>query len=304
MVKVKHIFLSLLCAIGALYEFSSPLYAEDNIAITQFVKADACDERQKSDDSQTAENRAVDKASLQAVKLSGIIQKYYPDLSTSALDIISYRIIDEYMLNTIHKVTFHKDPRICVNLQAMIEITPQELAHLVEEYKNSDTVENNELSAVVDEVKQKITYEPQKIDDRKLMYIDKMSFWNGDESDYYRDILTEAFADNKYFYITDDKSLADYLLQPRLLTSEVDEIDEKHHKMHIEISMDTLSSTLDDFEPLSEKQSHFILFAADKDEQTIADNLIRKLLKKAAEETAKKIENYTYEHSINKRFKK
>jgi len=303
-VKVKNIPLLGMCAASALLCSTSSLKAEDNIAITQFVQADACDERQDKDDSQTAENRAVDSASLQAVKLSGIIQKYYPDLSASALDIISYRIIDEYMLNTTHKVTFHRDPRICVNLQGMIEITPQELARLVEEYKNSDAVEHDELSAVADEVKEKINYKPQKLDDKKLLYIDKMSFWNGDESDYYRDILTEAFSDNDYFYITDDMDLADYLVQPRLLISEVDEIDENHHKMHIKISIDTLSPTMEDFTPLNEEQSHFILFAADKDEQTIADNLIHKLLKRAAEETNKKIANYTYEHSSNKRFKK
>ncbi|MBR6356073.1 MAG: hypothetical protein IKR92_04375, partial [Alphaproteobacteria bacterium] len=93
MVKSKTLLLSGLC--GLL--LGNAAQSADYGIISQDVTADACDERQVNDDKKTAENRAVDKAGLSAVKLAGFIQKLYPDLSASALDLISYQIIDEYM---------------------------------------------------------------------------------------------------------------------------------------------------------------------------------------------------------------
>ena len=69
------------------------------------VEADACDDRQQDFDKQTMEYRAVDKASLIAVKSAGIIQKYGENLTPSVVDIIAYRLIDEYLANVEHNIT-------------------------------------------------------------------------------------------------------------------------------------------------------------------------------------------------------
>ena len=80
-------------------------YAQDNAVISQMVEADACDDRQQDFDKQTMEYRAVDKASLIAVKSAGIIQKYGENLTPSVVDIIAYRLIDgRYGHQSLHRL--------------------------------------------------------------------------------------------------------------------------------------------------------------------------------------------------------
>jgi hypothetical protein len=258
--------------------------------ISQDVSADACDDRQANDDTKTSENRAVDKAGLAAIKAAGFIQKLYPDLSASALDLLAYRVIDEYMLGQSHKVTLNDADRVCVKLNAAVELTTEELARLVEEYKNNDA-SDAQVEKVAAEVKEKTAFKPQSLDEKKLLFIRNMSFWNGEETNHYKDLLIGLFSHSQYFYVTDDEKLADFIITPRLKRAEVDEIDRQNHKMQMQVELETISRTQEDFSPITEQQNHFILFAADKDEQEIADGLLRKLLTKAANEMSAKIDN-------------
>lgn len=287
MVKSKTFLLSGLC--GLL--LGNAAQSADYGIISQDVTADACDERQVNDDKKTAENRAVDKAGLSAVKLAGFIQKLYPDLSASALDLISYQIIDEYMMGQKHTVTLSDAERVCVKLEAMVELTTEELARLVEEYRNSDAPAE-QIAEVVEEVNQKLAFKPRTLSDKKLLYIRNMVFWNGDETNHYKDLLTGLFSHSQYFYVTDDEKLADFTVTPRLKKADVDEIDKHNHKMQMQVELEVLSRTIEEFSPIAEHQNHFILFAADKDEQKIADDLLRKLLSKAANDASAKIDNF------------
>ena len=266
--------------------------------ISQNVSADACDDRLVDDDEHTAENRAVDKAGLSAVKLSGIIQRNYPDLSANAIDIISYRIIDEYMVNVAHAIKYSDSNRVCVKLMADIEMSTADLEKLVKEYKDSDSPveqinEATQVAQVAEKVIKNTTIKPQSLDDKKLLYIRKMIFWNGTETNHYNDLLTGLLSGSEYFYVTDEESLADFVITPRLVKSQVDEIDSKNHKMSMAIELEVYSPVNNSFAPLNERQNHFILFASDKDEQRIADDMLRKLLTKAAKEVSRKIDKYS-----------
>ena len=287
MVKSKTLLLSGLC--GLL--LNTPVQSADYGIISQDVAADACDDRQPNDDKKTAENRAVDKAGLAAVKLAGFIQKLYPDLSASALDVVSYQIIDEYMMQQKHQITLDDADRICVKLNATVELTTDELDRLVEEYKNSEPPAE-QIAAVVKDVNEKMAFKPRTLDDKKLLYIRNMVFWNGEETNHYNDLLTGLFSHSSYFYVTSEEKLADFMVTPRLKKADVDEIDKKNHKMQMQVELEVLSRTIEDFSPLTERQNHFILFAADKDEQKIADDLLRKLLTKAANDLSLKIDNF------------
>ena len=61
-------------------------------------------------------------------------------------------------------------------------------------------------------------------------------------------------------------------------------------QMVVEIAVTSSRDT--DFDGLGIQQNHFILFAADKNEQGIADTLIRKLLRRAANEATNKLNSY------------
>lgn len=266
--------------------------AYGNEIIAQSVSADACDERHVDDDTQTAENRAVDKASLSAVKLSGIIQRYAPDLSANAIDTVAYRVIDEYMVNKAHAVKFSDADRVCVKLVADVEITSEDLDKLIAEYKDSEAPAE-QIAEVVKQVEEDTSFKPQSLNEKKLLYIGNMLFLNGEETNHYTDFLTGLFSNSEYFYVTEDKDIADFVITPRLTRSEVYEIDRKNNKMQMTVEIEMFLQNDKSFAPINERQSHFILYAGDKDEQKIADDLLRKLLAKAAKEVSRKIDKYS-----------
>lgn len=263
------------------------------------VEASACDEKQDGFDAKTMEYRAVDKASLTAVKTSGIIQKHSGNLSPAVVDIISYRLIDEYLQNVKHTITLSEPNRMCVKVTADLEIDDKELAALVEEHKKAaeparvnPEAENKIAEDVAAEVKDKTAFKPQNLKEKKLLYIADMKFWDKTENNHYTDWLKEQFSHSDYYYVTDDKNLADFVVTPLLNKAAVDKIDKTNRKMQMVVELRTDAAFDSDFVPIQQEQTHFILFAADKDEQQIADTLIKKLLTTAVNDANNKINKY------------
>lgn len=278
-----------------------PAYAED-VAQKQPVEADACDDRQSDDDKETALNRAIDKASLSAVKLSGIIQKQNDKIYASVLDVISYHIIDNYLFDVEHEVTYDDAKRVCVKVKGNVAIPTDELNSLIEEYKSSMTPES--LAEISENVKQNVAFKPNKLSERKLVYINNMRFWDGSQTDHYAEEIKNLFDDNEYFFITDKKDTADFVITPILEKAQVDKINDSNHKMQMILNTEIVSDKISGFNKASNVQNHFILFSADKDEQEIADDLIKKLLKKSAFGTAGKIEEVIQNHLKQQEVKK
>lgn len=281
--------------------FSVPVHAED-VAQKYAVEADACDERQSDDDMQTALNRAIDKASLSAVKLSGIIQKQEEKIYASVLDVISYHIIDNYLFDVEHEVTYEDAKRVCVKLKGNVAIPQAELKSLIAEYKGSMTPES--LAEISEDVKQNTAFKPDKLSERKLVYINDMRFWDESKTDHYAKEIENLFDNNEYFFITDKKDMADFVLTPVLQKAEVDKIDNSNYKMQMILNMNITSDKIADFKEIHDVQNHFILFSADKDEQEVADELIKKLLKKSAFGATKLLENAISEHLENQEVRK
>lgn len=302
-IKKKYALLaavSILC----LNAFSASAESADEDILFQQVTADACDDRQTDDDKKTAENRAVDMASLTAIKTAGFLQQRYPDLSMEALDFISYRIIDEYLIDVEHKITHDDDERVCIKLSATVEISPQELNDLAQEYRNIDTVAPEEIEEVVEQAQNSIKIEPQNINQQKLLYIAPMAFFDGSDTTHYASFLTDSFSHSKYFFVTDDLKIADYVITPRLTHAEVNALDKNNNKMYMTVELDTAAPTAHDFIPISEQQNHFILFSTDKDEQEVADTMLKKLLQRAAAATCSKLEKYIQKQLEDKIFKR
>lgn len=281
MVKLYTILLLLFSAV-----LSLPAYAED-VAEPKAVEGDACDDRQNDDDKETALNRAIDKASLSAVKLSGIIQSQ-EKVYASVLDVVSYHIIDNYMSDVQHEVTYEDAKRVCVKVKAKVTIPQSELKSLIAEHKSMMTPED--LAEISENIKQNTAFKPDKLSEQKLVYIADMHFWDDSQTNHYAEDLELLFDNNDYFLLTDKKEMADFIITPNLQKAEVDKIDDSNHKMQMILSMDITSDKIAGFNKISDVQNHFILFSADKDEQEIADDLIKKLLKKSALSVTEKIE--------------
>lgn len=264
-------------------------YADEDIILRQ-VAGEACDARQADDDVRTAENRALDKAGLDAVRKSGVVQEYYQNLSEQALNLISYRIIDEYLSEIEHQKTKDDATQVCVKMNAQLEITPDELVELINEYKYSAVPTEAQIAEITEEVKQQTQFKPQNLNDKKLVYIAPLKFWNDLETDNYKSVLRDALEHSEYFFVTEDEKMADYVLKPLVDEAKVDAIDAKHRKMKMILLLNMEAPNDKNFGALQEEQKHFILFAADKNEQQVADTLIKKLLSRAATAMATKLD--------------
>lgn len=298
MVSSQHKLMGFICSAIVYFISMAPSVASEIENYSQTVTADACEDITNSDSVQNAEHQAIDKASLAAVKTSGIIQNKYPELKADALDLISYRIIDEYMSDVSSKAILSEAGRICVNISANININSDELAKLVQEHKDGDS-SVEQIVDIADKVSNDMSFKPQTLKEKKLLYIRNLNFWNGTDTNHYKDLLTGLFSHSEYFYVTEDNSIADYVVTPYLNKAEVTEIDKEHHKMQIVVNIEVIARNTDNFVPITEEQQHFILFAADKDEQEIADNLLRKLLTRAAQELSTKIDRYSASYLEN-----
>ncbi len=279
-----------------LFCFAKNVPAQEN---SLAVEASACDEKQQGYDAKTMEYRAVDKASLIAVKSSGIIQKNGTNLLPAVIDIIAYRLIDEYLQNVEHKVTVSEPNRVCVNVTGNLEISTDELKALIKEHKEAaeparinPEAEVKMAEEVAEEVKKATAFKPKNLDEKKLLYIKNMSFWDGTDTNHYADMLKEQFSHSDYYFVTDNIDLADFVVVPALKKAVVDKIDDTNHKMQMVVELQVLSPHYNDFTPIQQEQTHFILFAADKDEQQVADSLIQKLLTRSAVDANGKIHKY------------
>ncbi len=293
----KYVLLTLM----ALPMLNIAVRADDSI-IEQSVEADACDDRQSSDDKQTALNRAIDKACFSAIKLSGIIQKQDEKMYTSVLDVISYHIIDNNLFDVEHEITFDDEKRVCVKIKGNIKIAKDDLISLINEHKKNITPES--LAEISENIKQNTAFKPDNLSEKKLLYINDMVFWNNSETNHYAKELKNLLDNNEYFFITDKKETADFVITPMLKKAQVDKIDNSQHKMQMILDMEITSDKIPEFETLTDEQNHFILFSADDDEQKIADELIKKLLKKSAFGTSEKIKETIQNQLIKENVRK
>jgi len=265
------------------------------------VSADACDDIKEGYDKQTAEYRAVDQASLLAVKTSGLIQKQNVKMLPAVLDVVAYRIIDEYLFNVKHEITHADATRVCVHVSADVEITASELQAIIDEHEGQKKLDSTVVAEVSEEVNAATEIKPQSLTDKKLLFIENMKFWNGTEDNHYTEFLTELFSHSDYYYVTDNEDIADIIVVPWLHKAEVDKLDDSNRKMQMLAELTVSAPRSENFPLISEKQNHFILFAEDKEEQKIADTLLRKLLTRAASAVDGKLVAYLQKDMENSR---
>ncbi len=268
--------------------------AQDIELISHKIEAKSCDVRLADDDKKTAENRAIDKALTAGIKASKIIQKQNDKLSDHALNIIIYKLIDDHLSDITSTITNEDDKKVCVAVNANLKINKADLTTLIAEHNKELSVEqiSSEVVEVAEKINNETSFKPENINEKKLLYINKMGFWNGNEDSHYTTYITELLEGSDYYFITEDENIADFVMTPLLTRSEVDKIDDNNHKMQMTLVLNTFAPNISDFEAISEQQNHFILFDAQKNDQEVADTLIRKLLKRAVSISRSKIERF------------
>lgn len=138
---------------------------------------------------------------------------------------------------------------------------------------------------------------PDEQDERPLVYIAPVEFFNNTYSSSHTEILRKLFDHNTYFYLTDKKELADFVVIPKVLRAKIDPINNNTNRLQMVVSVG--AEFVNDKSSLIEHQNRFILFSTTDDEQETASKLMRKLLRKAAEPILSKIEFETRRSGSN-----
>ncbi len=144
-------------------------------------------------------------------------------------------------------------------------------------------IENTQAAA-----EQILTQPPQpleKDDDRALVFVHPMAFFDQSHSVQYARLIKDWFADNEHFLITDNMELADYILSPKVLRAKTEPINRETNRLQMVISLEL--ETVATHDKQIEHQNRFVLYENTDNEQQTAYHLMKKLFSNACEILAK-----------------
>lgn len=130
--------------------------------------------------------------------------------------------------------------------------------------------------------------EPQPLDEgdnKALVYVMPMAFFDNTESAAYADFIKQWFENNDVFLVTDNQELADYVVSPRVLRAKTDPINRETNRLQMVVAMDVEFRASG--KKITEHQNRFVLYQNDENEQQTAYNLMKKLFTNTCEILAK-----------------
>lgn len=308
-------FLATLSFTAVAESLASPIV--DSSSLDEDVAAiygSACEKIKAQEPKSSIRLRATDKASFDAVKNLPDLANFKTKANEHDFNVLVYNVVDNYVEDLAVRTTRQDDKEICVEVTGYVK--KKDIAHAVVQNQVAENeapkdLADDEKESLPDMTEEEIPQqakpvnlkpetfsEPQvgreslkTIDDRvqkPLLYIAPVEFFNNTTSDSHKQILKEVFDDNDYYYLTDNKETADYLINSKVMRAKVDPINSNTNRLQMVISVgvefaDSGASTV-------EHQNRFILFSSSDDEQEVAAKLMRKLLKKAGELILNKVE--------------
>lgn len=251
------------------------------------LQANACEKSIEGESLSSTRTRAADKATFLGIKGLKEIEEDKKRLDEHDLNVMIYRLVDEYVENLNVKTTKQEKDKVCVEVTGLID--PQNIKSVRADFTTQASVVSEESAQkAAEDVTKEIAIRPNNPENLALVFIDQVTYYNGTESPKQTSFLKNLFKDNPYFYLTEDKELADYTIFPKLLKAKVDALDSSHKRLQMVVTLDVSG-----IEPdiTSVHQNRFLLFSAEDDEQEIAARLIKKLLDQAAKDTLRLIEH-------------
>ncbi|MBR6408675.1 MAG: hypothetical protein IKS23_00335 [Alphaproteobacteria bacterium] len=252
------------------------------------IRANACEKAIAGESSSSTRIRAVDKAVFLGLKNLSVFDQDKENMDDYDLNVMIYRILDEYVEDLSSKVTKSNEDKVCVQIEGYVN--PSKINIVREEFKKNLQGSNNsneEVFDIVQNVNEEIKVSPKNVEELALVYVDDLVYYNGSKSKKYANILKQKIENNSYYYLTEEKELADYVITPKILKAKVDLLDKDHKRLQVVLVLE-VSGITQDILPVT--QNRFLLFSAQESEQHIADRLIKKLLEAASSEAVRQIE--------------
>lgn len=277
----------------------------------------ACEKIKPQEPKSSIRLRATDKASFEAVKNLPELAEFKAKASEHDFNVLVYNVVDNFVEDLAVRTTRQNEKEICVEVTGYVKKSniadaasgntgdeiaesndlkedeklpdPQPFQQPEEQQPAPETAqqpENTPVSLVPEEAQKSESQDEHK--QKHLLYIAPVEFYNNTTSESHKQILKEVFDKNDYFYLTDNKDLADYIITSKVMRAKVDPINSNTNRLQMVISVGV--EFTDSGASTTEHQNRFILFASDDNEQEVAAKLMRKLLIKASEQILNKVE--------------
>lgn len=252
------------------------------------IRANACEKLIGDESIAGARNRATDKAVFLALKTSPQLQEDKNLLNDHDLNVMIYRLVDDYVQDLTSKVTKSEEDKVCVEISGFIN--PQSIELVREEFKPNRQYRDynpDDAIQVAKDLEQNINLKPQNLENLALVYVEPLVYFNGKSSVKHAAFLKDKIKDNPYYFLTEKKDLADYVITPKLLKAKVDSLDSSHKRIQMVVTLE-ISGLKEDIVVVS--QNRFLLYFVQDNQNDITTRLLQKLLEAAGADAVRKIE--------------
>ncbi|MBO4294163.1 MAG: hypothetical protein J5896_01800 [Alphaproteobacteria bacterium] len=276
--------LALICLILSLSPYIT--FAQETESIE--IRANACEKMISGESLSGARNRAVDKAVFLGLKNVPDLARDQALFNDHDFTVMIYRLVDDFVEDLTSKVTKSDENKVCVDIVGYIN--PSNIESVKNEFKKtakSRQTDGTNINQIVQSVDADLKLKPQNMEDLALVYIEPFVYFNGKTSLKYTAYLTEKLQNNAYYFLTEKKDLADYIITPKLLKAKPETLDADHKRIQMVVAFE-ISGLQDDV--ITVLQNRFLLYGANENQNDIVSRLLEKLIDAASLETSNKIE--------------
>lgn len=122
-----------------------------------------------------------------------------------------------------------------------------------------------------------------------LIYIKNIEYYNQTQSEAFTPLITEYLSLEPSIIVTDDESVADYNLIPKLVQSKIEPLNENNFRYSISVSAELWSQG--GIKVASVTKDRYVIVKKTQDVQLVAKQLLKKLLQEAVNTLILKIRN-------------
>lgn len=287
--------MKLLLVLLVLVGMVKPAFAQNTETQALSIYGNACEKVIEGESKASTRVRAADKAVFLGVKKLPQLARAKSILNEHDVNVLVYRLVDEYVEDLSSSTVQSDVGKVCVEIKGYLppEAIEKVQAEFIKEEKPLKEAAPEVVAEVASEVKREVDIKPVNPESLALVHINPLEYYNGAKSKKYAKILQEQFADNQYFYLTEDAEIADYVITPKVLKAKVDNLDAAHKRLQMVVSLEITGLKN---EPVNEYQNRFVLFGAEENEQQTAARLLNKLIETAGANVLRKIEHNEQMH--------
>lgn len=287
--------MKLLLVLLVLVGMVKPAFAQNTETQALSIYGNACEKVIEGESKASTRVRAADKAVFLGVKKLPQLARAKSILNEHDVNVLVYRLVDEYVEDLSSSTVQSDVGKVCVEIKGYLppEAIEKVQAEFIKEEKPLKEAAPEVVAEVASEVKREVDIKPVNPESLALVHINPLEYYNGAKSKKYAKMLQEQFADNQYFYLTEDAEIADYVITPKVLKAKVDNLDAVHKRLQMVVSLEITGLKN---EPVNEYQNRFVLFGAEENEQQTAARLLNKLIETAGANVLRKIEHNEQMH--------